>query len=111
MSVLRSLSAYQMYRQNVKDRVNAEDVVMFLLQDPEFPRSVSYCLTQVKDCINGLSANTKALRQVGKAVRKTQQADISQLLSDGLFQYIDELQVEIADIHDQISAAWFLPRA
>jgi len=32
MSVLRSLSGYQMYRQNVENRVNAEDVVKFLLQ-------------------------------------------------------------------------------
>ncbi|MEX2131005.1 MAG: alpha-E domain-containing protein, partial [Pseudohongiellaceae bacterium] len=30
MSVLRSISAYQMYRQHVRDRVNAEDVVMYL---------------------------------------------------------------------------------
>ena len=111
MSVLRSLSAYQMYRQNVKDRVNAEDVVMFLLQDEEFPRAVSYCLNQVKDCIQELSSNTKALRQVGKTLRTTRQADIPKLLSNGLFKYIDELQVDIANIHDQISAAWFLPRS
>src|SRR5690606_645349 len=43
MSVLRSLSAYQMYRQHVLDRVNAEDVVMFLFQDALFPRSVEHC--------------------------------------------------------------------
>jgi len=111
MSVLRSLSAYQMYRQNVEDRVNAEDVVMFLLQDEEFPRAVSFCLHQVKDCIQELSANTKALRRANKAIRTTQQADIPKLLSNGLFKYIDRLQVEIADIHDQIAAAWFLPRS
>lgn len=111
MSVLRSLSAYQMYRQNVKDRVNAEDVVMFLLQDAEFPRSVFFCLNQVKDCISGLSSNTKALRQVNRVLRTTRQAEIPQLLSNGLLQYIDDLQVEIAGMHDQISAAWFLPRS
>ena len=109
-NVLRSLSAYQMYRQNVKDRVNAEDVVTFLLQNQEFPRAVAFCLNQLKDCISELSSNTRALRQVGKALRKTQQADIPNLLSRGLFEYIDELQVEIAGIHDQITTAWFLPR-
>ena len=111
MNVLRSLSAYQMYRQNVKDRVNAEDVVMFLLQDEEFPRAVAFCLDQLKDSIKELSSNAKALRQVGRAQRKTQQADIPKLLSNGLFEYIDELQVEIAGIHDEISKAWFLPRS
>ena len=109
MSVLRSLSAYQMYRQNVRDRVNAEDVVKFLLQDPEFPRAVNYCLHQVEDCIGELSEHKAAIRQVRRALRKTRQADIPQLLSKGLFKYLDEMQVEIADIHDQIATTWFLP--
>ncbi|MCB1670346.1 MAG: alpha-E domain-containing protein [Gammaproteobacteria bacterium] len=109
MSVLRSLSGYQMYRQNVKDRVNADDVVAFLLQDSEFPRSVAFCLERLKGCINGLSDNSRALRQVRKVVRNTRQAQIKELLSDGLFQYIDDLQVEIAGIHDQVAKTWFLP--
>lgn len=111
MSALRSLSAYQMYRQNVKDRVNAEDVVTFLLQDKEFPRAVAFCLERLKGCINELSDNNKALRQVRKVVRKTNRAEVPTLLSDGLFQYIDDLQVEIAGIHDQIAKTWFLPHA
>ncbi len=111
MSVLRSLSGYQMYRQNVKDRVNAEDVVAFLLQDSEFPRSVAFCLERLKDCINGLADNNRALRQVRRVLRKTRQAQIPELLSDGLFQYIDDLQVEIAGIHDQTAKTWFLPHS
>lgn len=110
MSVLRSLSAYQMYRQNVQDRVNAEDVVMFLLQDDEFPRAVVYCLSQVKTCIKELSNHDKALKQVAKVLAQANNASVPKLLSKGLFQYIDELQIEIARIHDQIVAAWFLPR-
>lgn len=111
MSVLRSLSGYQMYRQNVKDRVNAEDVVMFLLQDKQFPRSVTYCLSQVDECFSELSNNARASRQVQKLMRLTRKAHIPQLLSGGLFQYIDELQVEIALVHNEIASAWFLPRA
>ncbi len=111
MSVLRSLSAYQMYRQHVQGRVNAEDVVKFLMQDKQFPRAVSYCLLQVKNGIEELSHNEKALRQVNKVLRHVQKGNIPKLLSRGLFQHIDELQVEIAQIHDRIADAWFLPRA
>jgi len=110
MNVLRSLSAYQMYRQNVQDRVNAEDVVMFLLQDEEFPRSMTYCLNQVKECTSELSNNTKALRQVARALDAGRKARIPKLLSNGLFNYIDNLQKEIAAIHVFISNTWFLPR-
>ena len=109
MSVLRSISAYQMYRQHVRDRVNAEDVVMFLLQDALFPRAMVHCLTQVQGCINDLPNNESAMRQVATALRRGKEAKIPGLLAGGLFTYIDELQVEIAAIHEQIAATWFLP--
>jgi len=32
------------------------------------------------------------------------------LLDAGLFQYLDDLQVEIAKIHTSIADTWFLPR-
>jgi uncharacterized alpha-E superfamily protein len=110
MSVLRSLSAYQMYRQHVQDRVNAEDVVMFLMQDKQFPRAVTYCLLQVKNCISELTNNTIALRKVNKVLRHVQKANVPSLLSKGLFQHVDELQIEIAETHNQIVDTWFLPR-
>lgn len=111
MSVLRSLSAYQMYRQTIQDRVNAVDVVKFLLQDEEFPRALTYCLHQVKESIEELSNSDKARDKVDGVLKKTRRANIPKLLSKGLFKYVDELQVEIAGIHDEISRAWFLPRS
>ena len=108
MSVLRSISAYQMYRQHVRDRVNGEDVVMYLLQDEQFPRAVVHCLIQSQSCIDDLPNHTKALTQVAKALRHAREAKIEALLAGGLFQYIDELQVEIAAIHEHIASTWFL---
>jgi len=40
ISILRSLSAYQMYRQHVQVRVRGPAVLRFLLQNWQFPRSV-----------------------------------------------------------------------
>ncbi|MEX2130850.1 MAG: alpha-E domain-containing protein, partial [Pseudohongiellaceae bacterium] len=108
MSVLRSISAYQMYRQHVRDRVNAEDVVMYLLQDEQFPRAVVHCLIQAQDSIDDLPNHSEALRQVAKALRHVREAKIANLLAGGLFQFIDELQVELAAIHAQIASTWFL---
>lgn len=108
MSVLRSISAYQMYRQHVRDRVNGEDVVMYLLQDEQFPRAVVHCLIQAQNCIDDLPNHHTALPQVAKALRQAREAKIAVLMSGGLFQFIDELQVEIAAIHEQIASTWFL---
>ena len=46
MSVLKSLTGYQMYRQHVRLRIRGPDVLSFLLQDQLFPRSVACCCTE-----------------------------------------------------------------
>ncbi|MGI9249940.1 MAG: alpha-E domain-containing protein [Pseudohongiellaceae bacterium] len=110
MSVLHSTSGYQMYRQYVKDRVNAEDVVIFLLQDPEFPRSLAHTIVKMEQMMERLSKSEQALVQVRKILRLLKQAKIETLLhGDGLFQFIDELQVQIGVLHERIAATWFLP--
>jgi len=109
MSVLRSLSAYQMYRQHVQDRVNAEDVVSFLLQDDIFPRTVSHSLGELELCLHKMPNSDEPLRAVTGVRRRLLTADIPALLESGLQEYIDKLQLEVADIHRQIAGTWFLP--
>lgn len=109
MSVLRSLSAYQMYRQHVLDRVNGEDVVTFLLQDAQFPRSVVHSLTKLESCLQSLPNNTETLTQLEVTRALASDANIPELLQKGLLEYIDQLQVEIARIHARIASTWFLP--
>ena len=111
MNILRSLTAYQMYRQHVKHRVNGEDVVRFLLQDEDFPRAATHALTTITKVMKHLPNTAKALRQVNKTLRMIKQGDVSALLEAGLFQYIDDLQIEIASIHSSIATTWFLPPA
>ncbi len=110
MSVLSSLSAYQMYRQHVLDRVNAEDVVTFLLQDTRFPRAVAHCLGELDSCLRKLPNSDEALRAVASVRRKTDAVKIEELLSeDRLHGFIDDLQQQVADVHWQIADTWFLP--
>lgn len=111
MSVLRSLSADQMYRQHVLDRVNGEDVVIFLLQDEFFPRSVFHCLTKLELCLKALPKSRKVVKTVAHTKALVRDAEVGKLVGSGLLEYIDEMQVDFADIHDSITSAWFLPVA
>jgi len=47
MGVLKSMSAYQMYRREVRVRINREDVLEFLFLDARFPRSLLHSLEQI----------------------------------------------------------------
>lgn len=107
MSVLRSLSAYQMYRQHVHDRVNGEDVVNFLLRDQKFPRSTLHCIAELNNRVERLPKNDLPLRSIAHVQRKLVELDIVSLLQKGMHEYIDELQVELAEIHNQVARTWF----
>lgn len=109
MNILHSLTAYQMYRQHVKHRVNGEDVVRFLLQNDDFPRAATHALTTITKVLKHLPKNNKSTTQVNKTLRMIEKGNINKLLDAGLFQFIDDLQVEIASIHTSIADTWFLP--
>lgn len=108
MNILRSISAYQMYRQHVRERISGEDVVEFLLKDEEFPRSAAHNLTTLTKVLKKLPSHSKVKWQVDRTRRVVKNGDIEKLLKKGLFTYIDELQKSIALIHRKIADTWFL---
>lgn len=107
MNVLRSLSAYQMYRQHVLDRVNGEDVVAFLMKDQEFPRAVVHCLAELNYCVTQLPRNDHPLRSITHVQRAVAETDVARLLESGLHEFIDALQIDLAEIHAQVTRTWF----
>ncbi|MGR8949543.1 MAG: alpha-E domain-containing protein [Gammaproteobacteria bacterium] len=107
MSVLRSMSAYQMYRQHVTERVNAEDVVEFLLQDSHFPRSVAHCIGELKACCSELPRNEEPQRALASLARKVADVNVADVLKTGLRAYIDDFQLDLAGVHNEIANTWF----
>lgn len=107
MNVLRSLSAYQMYRQHVKDRVNGEDVVDYLLKDLEFPRSTAHCLAEINSCFAKLPKNDLPLRSVTHTQRLIHEINIKKLMESSLHEFIDEIQIDLGDIHNHVANTWF----
>ena len=107
MSVLKSLSAYQMYRQQVRLRVGGPDVLKFLLQNESFPRSVSFCLKQLETGLRELPGNAASLAAIAPLKQRLGDAAVPELAAEGLHEFIDNLQIGFGDLHDQIAAAYF----
>src|SRR5881392_31953 len=53
-AVLRSASAFEMYRQR-HGRISPKGIVQFLLLDAEFPRAIRFCLSQARDSFYAIS--------------------------------------------------------
>ncbi len=109
INVLRCLGAFQAYRQQVHNRVSGNLVVRFLLQDEEFPRAIGFCLSALVENLERLPNNDDVKRAVARVKRITREVDVESLLEKGLLEFIDELQISIADIHEEISRIWFSP--
>ena len=112
MNVLRSLNALQMYRRQVPERISAEEVVAFLLQDENFPRAVANCLQALQSCLGHLPRNDAAVDTATAAIGHVAQANVAALLQEeGVHDFIDRMQIEFNALHAVISASWFEPQA
>jgi uncharacterized alpha-E superfamily protein len=109
VSVLKSLTAYQMYRQSRQVRVTRTEVLKFLLQDAAFPRAVLYCIDAVEQCATSLPRNDAVLRLTGRLKRNVSVADVGRLRQEELHAFVDDTQLNLAELHGEISRTWFLP--
>ncbi|MDP3856294.1 MAG: alpha-E domain-containing protein [Stagnimonas sp.] len=109
MSVLKSLTAYQMYRRHVRSRVNGPGVLRFLLQDRQFPRSVSFCLSMIGTTMPFLPPSRKVERAIERTKALIMDANIESLLnqSDGLALFMDEIQIGLGQLDDAIVESYF----
>jgi len=107
MSVLRSLTAYQMYRRHVRARVNRTGVLRFLLQNREFPRSVMYCLGTIGSSLPHLPQNRGVERTLWRVRAVVQDASIDRLVEKGLSEFIDEIQIGLGEMHAAFAQAYF----
>ena len=110
MSVLKSLTAYQMYRRHMQVAVRRRDVLGFLIQNKQFPRAVYHCLGEVESCLKNLPHNEVPLRTVNQLQRTVTEADPAVLSQDELHAFIDVLQLGLADVHIQLRETYFSPR-
>lgn len=108
MNVLRSLSALQMYQRAVSGPIDGIEVVRFLLSDTGFPRSVRWCLAEIRTLLTGLPGPATVLDRLDGTERVLAGVDPA-VTGAALDADMDRLQVGIAAldraIHDRYVAS------
>ena len=105
--MLKSLTAYQMYRREIRGRVRRPDVLKFLIQERRFPRAFYHALSEVENCLEDLPHNTKPMKELKQLQRKADSAKPDILKQEELHSFIDILQLGLAKLHKQVSASYF----
>jgi uncharacterized alpha-E superfamily protein len=107
VGVLRSLSAYQMYRRHGSAQVTSAGVVNFLVNDPHFPRSVRHCLDKIELHLSELPHNLTSLRALRRAQRRIDRLSLDSLSPSLRHEYLDAVQSDLARIHDEVAQEYF----
>jgi len=113
VSVLKSLTAYQMYRRKMQVQVRRADALRFLLQDREFPRAFFHCVSEAEEHLGHLPRSEAPRRALGTVKRAARRADIATLAEQGdkLHTFMDRLQIGLGVAHAKVAETWFLPEA
>lgn len=107
MSVLRSLTGYQMYRREMQLRVRRTEVLRFLFRSEVFPRSLSFCINTTQSAIGRLPNRERVELVIHRIKRQLDNAEIDKLVQAELQTFIDQLQIGFGQIHEELQQAYF----
>ncbi len=104
-ALLRSVSAFEIYRRVYSSVILPEKVAELLILRPDMPRSLAACTAEL---VNNLAqvANQQSgdtLRRAGRLSSDLQYGRIDEILDDGLHAYLTRFLNRINDIGDRIA--------
>lgn len=108
-NVLKSVSAFQMYRQYRQPQVVGIEVIDFLLRDSKFPRAVQFCLAQAATSSRALPNSAEVLSSLETVMAELGDDPQRQQGAERVAEQMDRLQQGLDKIHRDLINTWFLP--
>lgn len=111
-ALLETTSALQMYRRTF-GRIEPVKVVEFLVLNPRFPRSLRFCVWQAEDSLRAISGsppqgfNNRAEQLLGQLSAQLSYARVSDILTGGLHEFVDDFQVRLNAVGEAIYETFF----
>jgi hypothetical protein len=111
--VLKSVSAYNMFRQQYKV-ISPTHIVEFLILDKSFPRSVVHCLQEAELSLYAISGTSfehgysnAAEKKISKLLSEIEFTEIDDILKTGLHQFLDDFQSKNNEIGQTVFNTYF----
>lgn len=112
-ALLRSVSAFEIYRQIYSDQVTPKKVAQLLIFNKQMPRSLVCCVNDLIPLISEVkNQQSKEIeRLLGKLKASLDYSDIDEVFSQGLEEFIEEFLERINHIADEFSNTYLIPLA
>jgi len=113
MAVLRSASALEAFRKRYRGAVSGPRVADLLMFDPDFPRSLTFCVGGLKRhfqrAVNGSDSPhvVEPEREITLLELDLRAADVRDVITTGLHEFLDEFQLRLIRIDDVLTQHLF----
>jgi uncharacterized alpha-E superfamily protein len=110
-AILRSVSAFEVYRKVYRDVIKPERVADLLILRPDMPRSLHASLNEVVANLN-LVANeqsSETLRRAGRLRAELQYGSIEEILATGLHAFLTQFLDRVNELGGRISRDFLVP--
>lgn len=107
VSMLRTLSAHESFRKEIRGEIERGDVINFLLKNENFPRSIYRCLTITEKSLSALPKNNDVLEVIKKLNHRVFSARLNGYDDKQLHNFLDYLQRRIHLLDEKIHKNYF----
>lgn len=110
-AILRSVSAFEIYRKVYRDVITPERVAELLILRSDMPRSLSACMGEVVDLLVKLknSQSSKTITQARNLMAELRDSRIDEILDQGLHSYLTNFLERVNAVGSGISRDFLLP--
>ena len=115
-AVLRSASAFEMYRKR-HGRISPRGVVEFLILDREFPRAIQYCLLTARESLHAISGTplstfrNRPEKLLGQLCSDLSFVSVDEVIHRGLHEFLDNFQTKVNTVGAGIYETFFAFKA
>jgi len=113
VAVLRSCSAVDAFQTAYLGDVGERNVADFLILSPTFPRSIRFCLRSLDYSVRAISGSSQgtysnsAEKAIGRLANDIVYTTVDDILKRGLHDYVDQIQLEVINVHNLIFETYF----
>jgi uncharacterized alpha-E superfamily protein len=107
INILKSISAFQAYRQYSQQDISISDIINFFLKTDTFPRSINWNLNQIERATYRISKKNELIRNVKKIKADIKKYKIKTNDLDNFLFFLDKMLKKLDDLNNKIQKNYF----
>ena len=107
INILKSISAFQAYRQYSKQDISISDIINFFLKTDTFPRSINWNLNQIERATYRISKKNYLLKNIKEIKVGINKYKIKTDELDSFLFFLEKMLKKLDDLNDKIQKNYF----